>query len=173
MRISHHSFGRAAIDAAQPGGLAVSLPERLEPAELEELERYGRESLGEAALDRWQLPVVAAFGFLFVGSLAGETVASAQVIRCRREGDLYMDGLYVRERFRGRGLGGALLQGVLGQLAGQGSFRRLLVTVDPGNAVALALYLPRGFRVVDEMSQFYGPGADRLLLAAALQDGPA
>ena len=173
MGIPQYSFGRGVHDAAPQGSLEVSRLERLQPAQLEELESYGRESLGEAALDRWQLPVVAAFGFLFVGSLAGETVASAQVIRCRREGELYMDGLYVRERFRGRGIGGALLRGVLDQLSGPGSFRRLLVTVDPGNAAALSLYRARDFRVVDEMPQFYGPGADRLLLAAVLKDGGA
>ena len=154
----------------QPGALAVTRVRSLEPGELAALERYGREALGEAALDRWQLPVVAAFGFLFVARLAGETVGSAQIIRCLEEGDLYMDGFYLREQHRRRGLGAALLTAVLAELAAP-DFKRLLVTVAPGNEAALRLYRRRGFATVATLPRFYGAGADRLLLAASLEGG--
>lgn len=157
--------------APLPDGLTVRRLEQLGPGELEALERYGREALGEAALDRWQLPVVAAFGFLFVASEAGEIAGSAQVIRCRHEGDLYMDGFYMREQCRGRGLGAALLATVLRELAALG-FARLLVTVDPENKAALRLYSGRGFATAAALPKFYGAGSDRLLLAVKLADQP-
>ena len=154
----------------QEDRLSVSRLQSMEAGELAALERYGREALGGAALDRWQLPVVAAFGFLFVARLKGEIAGSAQIIRCREEGDLYMDGFYLREEYRRRGLGAALLTAVLAELAAPG-FERLLVTVAPENEAALRLYRRRGFAMVATLPRFYGAGADRLLLAVSLENG--
>ncbi len=140
---------------------------RLEPETLGRLAEHGRESLGEAALDEWLLPVAAAWGFLFVGELDGEPAGSAQGFRCSDKGDFYLDCFYIRPRFRRRSLGTTLLGQVL-QLLGHEGGRRLLVTADPENGAAMALYDAAGFQAVEELGDFYGKGRSRLLMAAAL-----
>ncbi len=147
--------------------LEVRLLENLDAEMLDRLCRYGEESLGGAAPGSWMLPVIAAWGMLFVAEADGEIVGSAQVFRCRQDGDAYMDAFYVRPRFRRRGYGAALLAAVKGRLAGVG-LSRLLVTLDPANAAAAALYEAAGFREVESLPSFYGRGRDRLLLAAGL-----
>lgn len=147
--------------------LTVRRLTHLEPELLAELERSGRESLGEAALDHWMLPVVATCGLLYIGRAGEETVGSAQIIRCLDGEDLYMDGFYIRKPYRRRGYGTALLSEVKNLLAGEG-FVRLLVTLDPGNEAGLRLYESTGFHEVDYLPDYYGKGLNRLLFAASL-----
>ena len=139
----------------------------LDPALLEQLAAYGSESLADAALDEWMLPVVARFGFLFVTRVAGEIAGSAQIIRCLEEGDLYMDIFYIRPAFRGRGYGSRFLAGILEQLPRE-RFLRLLVTVDPRNSRGMSLFEAAGFSEVDRLDDYYGYGRHRLLMAASL-----
>ncbi len=150
--------------------LRVERLESLDPGMLQELAACGRQAMGDAALGVWQLPVIAAWGFLFMARLEGEIAGSAQAIRCREPGDIYMDIFYIREGYRGRGLGAAFLKQVMEGLAA-GGFRRLLVTCDPGNVPAVRLFSAAGFRTDGELDAFYGPGRDRLLLAAPLAEG--
>lgn len=150
--------------------LEVSRLERLEPGMLAELAHYGRESLGDAALDEWTLPVIAAWGLLYVARRGGEVVGSAQIIRCFEVNDLYMDIFYIRPPRRGLGYGTKFLCEILERLGSRG-FRRLLVTADSSNLPAVALYEKAGFREAGSLPAFYGQGEDRLLLAARLADG--
>lgn len=143
---------------------------KLEPVLLEQLAAYGAESLAEAALDEWLLPVVASFGYMFVARVSGEVVGSAQIIRCLGEGDLYMDIFYIRPPFRRRGYGGRLLTGICLKLSRE-PYSRLLATVDPHNLVGRNLYAAAGFRELERLDDYYGSGRHRLLLAKSLDEG--
>ena len=151
-------------------GMEIRRLTGLDPGQLSRLVRYGRESLGDAAPDEWMLPVIAAFGYLFVGRIDGTIAGSAQVFRCRQEGDLYMDAFYIRPDRRRRGMGRAMLEGVMEHLSREG-YHRLLVTAAPGNREATALYETAGFGEVEVLEDFYGAGRQRLLLAAPLTGG--
>jgi len=149
------------------GGLSIERLTSLEPGVLAELVERGRSALGESALDEWLLPVIAGYGYLFVGRIGGGIAGSAEVIRCASDDDLYLEGFYILPAHQGRGLGRMLLSGVMERLAAMG-YRRLLATLDPVNAAARQLYAGAGFRELDQLPDHYGPGRDRLLLAAAL-----
>ncbi len=142
----------------------------LKPGLLSRLADCGRRSLGPAAPGEWLLPVIAAFGFLFVAEEGEDIIASAQVFACRESGDLYMDAFYVVPERRRRGLGRELLGQVMDRLGREG-YSRLLVTADPGNEAAMALYRATGFEELEELGEFYGAGRRRLLLAAPLRRG--
>lgn len=158
----------AAQDAA--AGLAVRRLTELDAAMLADLQAYGRAALGDSALDHWLLPVIAAHGLLFVGSIDGDVVGAAEIIRSMAESELYMEGFYIRPEYQGRGHGAALLAGVRQQLAGAG-FKRLLATVDPANRAGCRLYDRAGFTQVSHLPDYYGPGRHRLLLALGLGMG--
>ncbi len=152
------------------GGMDIQRVTCLDPGQLARLAGYGRESLGDAAPDEWMLPVIAAFGYLFVARFGGNIIGSAQVLRCRQEGDLYMDAFYIRPDRRRQGMGRAMLEGVKERLASEG-FHRLLVTAAPGTRAAMALYGAAGFSEAGVLEDFYGAGRKRLLLAAPLAVG--
>jgi ribosomal protein S18 acetylase RimI-like enzyme len=131
------------------------------------LESAGREALGDSALDRWMIPVVAMCGFLFVAQEGPEIVGAAEIICTRAADELYLEGLYVRPAFQQRGYGRRILQEAMDALtrAGYGS---ILATVAPDNVAARRLYESAGFIQIDEMPELYGAGKDRLLLSRRL-----
>ena len=133
--------------------------------ELAELAAYDKEAFGETGLRSYDLGVVARAGALYVGMVGDTIAASCQLMRMMDEPDMFwVLGFYVRPDFQGQGLGGRLLRGVGAQVVRQHEGSGLMLTADPGGAVALRLYLGFGFRVVEQVADFYGPGEDRLVL---------
>ncbi|MHB1389850.1 MAG: GNAT family N-acetyltransferase [Thermoleophilia bacterium] len=154
--------------AAGPDGLSIRRLTRLDTGVLADLEAYGLAALGDAALDHWLLPVIAAHGLLFVAYRGDDIVGAAEIIRSMEESELYMEGLYIRPEYQGRGYGAALLADVLEYLSGAG-FLHLLATVDPHNTAARRLYDGAGFKQVRHLPDHYGVGRHRLLLALRLE----
>lgn len=142
----------------------------LDTVMLARLTRYGREALGESALDAWMLPVIATCGLLFVGKSGEEIIGSAEILRCLEEGDLYLEGLYVRPEYQRMGYGTGILSGVLKVLSRE-AFSRILVTLAPENEAGRRLYEKTGFCEIDYLPDHYGPGRSRLLMAASLATG--
>jgi ribosomal protein S18 acetylase RimI-like enzyme len=150
--------------------ITVERLERLDSDTLASLVQYGRSALGESALDEWLLPVIAEHGWLYVARMGDEIVGSAEVIRRRAGDELYLEGLYIRPKYQGSGFGGQLLRTVMSELAAL-QFSRIQATIDPENEAGVSLYTTLGFVAVDELEDYYGPGRDRILLAAKLGDG--
>lgn len=151
-----------------PGeNLVIECPRRLDSEAVAELLRHGRAALGGSALDEWLLPVVAGYGWLFVARSDGEFVGSAEVLRSRDDGELYLEGLYVTPGMQGRGLGRQLLSEVMERLTDEG-YRKLWATLDPANQAAARLYRGAGFTEHELRRDHYGPGRDRLMLWAGL-----
>ncbi|MBE0428383.1 MAG: GNAT family N-acetyltransferase [Thermoleophilia bacterium] len=148
-------------------GLRIRRLVHLEPDMLAALSDFGREALGDSALDQWMLPVIADCGYLFVGESGTEVFGAAEVILTTVDGELYLEGFYVRPRYQGRGYGTQMLDGVCSQLARDG-YRRLLATVDPGNSAGRGLYGKAGFAEIRYLPNRYGFGRHRLELALDL-----
>ena len=163
---------KAGDRSAPDSDLAIKRLNRLTPDMLAHLDEYGHAALGDSALDKWMLPVIAAHGILYVATALKEIVAAAEIISTMEEGELYLEGLYVRPEFQGRGIGTRFLAGICSLLAGDGH-KRLLATVDPGNMTARGLYGRAGFKEIDLLPDHYGPGLDRVLLELDLKAGQA
>ena len=84
------------------------------------LESAGRESLGESALDRWMIPVVAMCGFLFVAKAGAEIAGAAEIICTRSPDRLYLEGLYVRPAYQRRGFASQILREAVDALSSAG-----------------------------------------------------
>jgi len=97
---------------------------------------------------------------------AGEVVAYGVVWCVADEGELA--NLAVRDDYRGRGLGGRLLDRLMAAAAGRG-VRDLFLEVRPSNTAARALYAGRGFAEVGLRPDYYErPREDALVLRATL-----
>lgn len=76
-----------------------------------------------------------------------------------RSGRIY--SIAVMHEFAGRGIGRALLQWSLAELAAQG-VGRVYLEVREYNAPAIALYRDVGFETVERLASYYAPGIDGL-----------
>jgi len=146
------------------GTLELVRLERPTTSELAELAVYDQEAFGVTGLRSYDLGVVARAGGLYVGLVDGTVAASCQLMRMMDEpGMFWVLGFYVRPDFQRQGLGSELLCAVGAEvLRRDGS--GLMLTASPDSTVALNLYLGFGFKIVEEVADFYGPGEDRFVL---------
>ncbi|WP_333771216.1 GNAT family N-acetyltransferase [Streptomyces sp. IBSBF 2435] len=78
-------------------------------------------------------------------------------------------GLAIDQNWRSHGFGRRLMAESLRNLRLRG-VREVWLTVEPGNATAVELYLSLGFSRVDHREDYFGPAADRLLMVLPLND---
>jgi [ribosomal protein S18]-alanine N-acetyltransferase len=144
----------------------------LEVVEIEEatgLSRWGWDAYhAELAEGRGALMLVARCRYM------SETAAGAQMsvwgfIAARLAGDeIHINNVAVREIYRRRGIGGALLSAILREGARRGA-RLALLEVRAGNLTAQALYTRHGFRAAGRRRNYYtDPAEDALVMNAAL-----
>ena len=83
--------------------------------------------------------------------------------------EMHINNLAIDPRWRGRGLGRALLRGVMAAAAGHG-IRRATLEVRRSNTPALRLYESEGFATVGVRPNYYShPVEDALVLAAVVE----
>lgn len=83
--------------------------------------------------------------------------------------EMHINNLAIDPRWRGRGLGRALLRGVMAAAAGRG-IRRATLEVRRSNTPALRLYESEGFATVGVRPNYYAhPVEDALVLAAVVE----
>lgn len=82
--------------------------------------------------------------------------------------EVHINNVAVREGFRRRGVGGALMDRVLKEGARRGA-RKAILEVRAGNKAAQALYGRHGFRAVGLRRDYYTePGEDALVMSASI-----
>lgn len=149
-------------------GLPVGRGERLGAAHLPGL--LALEDLGFPPRERWSArswtSELTRPGNRALGAYSGELLVAAGVV-----GVLYEDAellrIVVAPAHRGRGVAAALLARLLAEAASAGA-RRMLLEVRHDNISALALYGRAGFTRIDVRADYYGPGADALVMEAPI-----
>jgi [ribosomal protein S18]-alanine N-acetyltransferase len=107
------------------------------------------------------------YATLLVARLADDTtalletghVAGALVMFPTKQGELCLHKIMVHPNCRGTGIGSALMRRAL-----EGADAPVLLTVDPNNASAVALYRKFGFEVRERIDGYYRPHEDRLVM---------
>jgi ribosomal-protein-alanine N-acetyltransferase len=140
----------------------------IRPARLTDLPAVARieaETFGEdvypafffrQALDAW--------GALLVIAEVREVVAGyALAVPSLAPNQAWLLSTAVSAEARGRGVGRALVESVLDRLDAAGR-RTVRLTVSPDNAVAVRLYERLGFAVEARETDYFGPGAARLVM---------
>lgn len=97
------------------------------------------------------------------GTLRGYVLAGTASDGCKA----WILGLAIEQDWRRLGLGRQLMAESLRHLRLRG-VREVWLTVEPGNATAVELYVSLGFARVDHRRDYFGPTADRLLMALPL-----
>jgi ribosomal-protein-alanine N-acetyltransferase len=97
------------------------------------------------------------------GSVAGYIVTCAS----RRKAELV--SIAVDPRYRGRGIGGALVERTIAKLRAAG-VRRLELAVRVGNRDAIAFYRRRGFERLERLPAYYENGGDAYRMRLSLGD---
>lgn len=89
-------------------------------------------------------------------------IAGALVQFPTREQELFLHKIMVHPDCRGAGIGTQLMRAALAQ-----ADRPVLLTVDPANTAAVALYQNLGFSVREHIRGFYRPHEDRYLMVCS------
>ena len=161
---------RAASDPASITITRMSEHDLLEVVEIEEksgLSRWGWAAyyaeLQSANRDLMLIARLARASIIESGPIAGYIVARETA------GELHINNVAVREGFRRRGIGGALLERVL-QEARRRKATAAFLEVRSGNHTAQALYLKNGFRAVARRSDYYSdPREDAVVMTLELK----
>lgn len=142
--------------AALPAGLEVGLAREEELAALAVIsqEAFGEEA--EQAARYMQNTFAGQDQLLFAARLDGVPVGSTSVDIAGRWAYLY--GVCVAAGHRGRGMGKALLRGVLAALP-QATGKRPALSVEADNSAALRLYTGAGFTLLTEHRYYAAPFA--------------
>jgi len=137
----------------------------LDQKNLLELENLEKIIFKKAALNRYHLPVIARYGYLFALFLEDNIVGEASFIR--QEKNVFLVGLWIVAERRGKGLGSLLMSESIAYLKKSG-FETVELTVEKDNTSAIKLYEKIGFRKTEDLPSFYGPSQSRLLFRANL-----
>ncbi len=144
--------------------ISINRLTKLTTQQLLELESLEQSVFGDGALNRWHLPVIAKYGYLFL-------IRSSSPLGCasfiRKEKIAFLIGFWINKDYRNQGLGSKLLTEAINQLKNEG-IESIELTIDPSNKMALKLYQKHGFKEVQKLNDFYGPQNSRLLLSANL-----
>ncbi len=135
-----------------------------------ELTEIEKKAFGEGGLhNEWLLVPMIRYGRVFAAELEGRLIGSAQFMRTWTGQDtVYFYGISLLPEYRGKGLGTAFLNEIMGALKNDG-FRRVVLSVSPQNQRAVHLYRDRyGFKTVRAAAGEYGPGEDRLIMECVL-----
>lgn len=147
--------------SAKASGAKVKQISKLTTAELLELEHLEKKIFEEAALNRWTLPIIARYGSLFLLTIDNQTAGVSSFMSKQRQA--FLVGFWVKTEFRGHGMGEFFLGECLEALLKE-NISTVEVTVSVENKRGRSLYKKTGFKLVEKISDFYGPGETRLLL---------
>jgi ribosomal protein S18 acetylase RimI-like enzyme len=134
---------------------------KLTTDQLLELEAKEKAVFGDGGLNRWTLPPIARYGFLFALFLDEEIAGLASFIS--KKNTAFLIGLWVDEKYRGQGRGRFLLAESISKLKKSG-ITQIELTVKEDNLSACKLYEKIGFKIIRRIEGFYGPSRPRLLL---------
>jgi ribosomal protein S18 acetylase RimI-like enzyme len=153
--------------------LALSAPAVVRAAVLGDLARIveiDAEAFGDLPYPSFFLrQAIDTFGGLLrvVEHHAGEVAGYALGAMTAGEKAGWILSMAVHSDRRGSGLGEVLLADMEATLAERGA-EEVLLTVEPANATALALYGRHGFTLVRDEPDYFGPGERRLVLGRRL-----
>lgn len=143
---------------------------KLTSRQLLELESHEQANFEDGGLNRWTMPVIARYGYLFAlskhaGTLSGDIIGLSSFI-CKDK-SAFLIGFWIKDSHRRQGLGRKLLTGCLPLLRKEG-LQKIQLTVSEENHAANSLYEKVGFKLTGKLDDFYGPGQGRLLLSLNL-----
>lgn len=142
----------------------------LEVVEIEEtcgLSRWGWEGYHTELLYENAAVMIVARPLATVNDRTTARVAGFVAARLTSD-EIHINNVAVREKYRRRGIGGALLSAALEQGKQKGACKAFL-EVRAGNAAAQALYAQQGFETVGRRAAYYSqPIEDALVMAVLL-----
>ena len=98
-----------------------------------------------------------------VHSVREPEVVSGYVVRWLVAGEMHLLSFAIRAQERGKGLGRALLDGLLVE-ADEDAVELVTLEVEAANSVARHLYAARGFTEVRRREGYYGAGRDAVVM---------
>lgn len=117
--------------------------------------------------DYWLIKAFVRYGLLFVVKEGEEIVSVAEYMEIAEKKELFLYGFLTREKFRGKGYAGKLIQ-YSEKNAKKKGYAAIALTVDPENLTAVKFYQKRGYKIEELQENEYGDGIHRYLMRKIL-----
>lgn len=136
--------------------------------DIDEIVKIEEEVFGKnGGADYWLIKSFIRYGLLLVIKEGDEIVSIAEYIQIMGKKEFFLYGFLTRERFRGKGYAGKLIEHS-GKIAKIMGYEAISLTVDPENILAVNLYKRRGYEIVEYQENEYGIGIHRYLMRKVL-----
>jgi len=127
-----------------------------------------QQAFGDKSFTIWAVEPLCRHGAAYLFEFDGNVVGHALLMKeWTNPASVYLASFAIDSHYRGRGLGRRSLRLLLDELRGQ-DIALATLTVDPVNQSACGLYRSEGFYVNKTVSDQYGPGEDRYVMAVSL-----
>ncbi|MDD3520577.1 MAG: GNAT family N-acetyltransferase [Actinomycetota bacterium] len=153
--------------------ISIKVLNDLDPDITFELKKLEISNLGQSAsINEWVIPVFIKYGKVIVAvkcekkylKKKEEIIAVNELLR--KWGDpktVFIHSFYVKESFRGKGIGSLLLEESI-KILKKEKVKNIELTVDPQNMQAIRLYEKFNFKKADYIANLYGKGIHRDLM---------
>lgn len=137
---------------------------------IDEILALEKESFGEdGAVDIWLLKPFIKYGkVLALQDENKKIIGVAEFIRAFDVDTVYIYGICIDKKERGKGRGKILLELIKEYMKSKG-IKKLDLTVSPKNIGGVKLYKGSDFEIIKELKNEYGQGEDRLLMTCNLK----
>lgn len=117
--------------------------------------------------DYWLIKAFVRYGLLLAIKERDEIISIAEYMETIEKKELFLYGFLTREKFRGMGYAGKLIE-YSEKTAQNMGYKGILLTVDPENLRALNLYKKKGYEIVEFQKDEYGKGVHRYLMRKSI-----
>lgn len=140
---------------------------RINPGDKKEIDnivKIEEEVFGKnGGADYWLVKTFVRYGLLLVIKEGEEIISIAEYIEIMGEKELFLYGFLTREKFRGKGYAGKLID-YSEKISRIKGYKAISLTVDPENLLAVNFYKKRGYQIVEFQENEYGEGVHRYLM---------
>jgi len=144
--------------------------EDIDQNQIDQIKKLENEMFGRGGLNEWHIPFLVRNGKVYIVELDSHIIGVAELMRnWDVPDDIYLIGLSIDKSFHRKKLGRKFLQTIIDDSSGE-NCNKILLTVSKDNNAALSLYCSCGFTTIDELSDEYGVGVDRLLMKKDLNN---
>jgi ribosomal protein S18 acetylase RimI-like enzyme len=135
---------------------------------IEKIVKIEEEIFGKnGGADYWLIKAFARYGLLLIIKEEDEIVSVAEYMAIIDKKELFLYGFLTREKFRGKGYGGKLIE-FSEKIAKDKGYKAISLTVDPKNLNALNFYKKREYEIIELQNDEYGEGIHRYLMKKSL-----
>lgn len=135
---------------------------------VDKIVKLEEETFGDAGgVDYWVIKALLRYGKVFALLDKGDAVSVIEYMQKFQEPEVFLYGISTKNSYKRRGLAKELVRKSEDVLKTMG-IKKIILTVDPENHIAIDLYKKEGYMITDLQENEYGEGVHRYFMEKEL-----